>query len=598
MPVRQEYVVLRGSKRERPTHHQFVGPVDADKEIAVTLIVRPRPGGPPLPDLEHWQATPPHRRRYPAPDEYAASYGAAQADIDAITAFAATNGLAVLDSHPARRSVTLKGTAAQLNRAFDTTINRYEARDPQVVPYKSTKTVNSPQATHTNAHTYHGYDGHVRLPSQLEHVVQAVVGLDNRRSGRAGIGSGDPPFARPMSVPEIAKYYNFPNTGAADQTIAVIAPSAPPGEGDRPYSGYLASDILDLYFPGLADGAYRKPPVLNDINVTVGANTYGNRTDAVAAGGGFVMEVTQDICTCATVAQGATINVYFTEASEQGLIACLNRILVPEGERQPTVVTCSFGFRHSDGTIGSPSEPGSVAAIVSDLFQRLAAVGITVFMISHDDGSNSFVGDGAAHVNYPGSDPWVTCVGGTVIGRVSDAAAPSEEWVWNNIGCPDAVGSFHGASGGGASQTFPLPCYQRLAGITQITDSKGNVLTNRLTPDIAGMVACGGSGETDWLYINGHRFQMTGTSCAAPLFAGLTAVLRSALNLKLGILNPTLYQLGTSVCNDVTQGNNDPGLHTPYYRSGDGWDPCTGWGSIDGTRLLDALSKMMRPAPG
>jgi hypothetical protein len=37
------------------------------------------------------------------------------------------------------------------------------------------------------------------------------------------------------------------------------------------------------------------------------------------------------------------------------------------------------------------------------------------------------------------------------------------------------------------------------------------------------------------------------------------------------------------------------GIAAPYYLAGQGWDPCTGWGSIDGTQLLTALASLMYP---
>jgi len=138
--------------------------------------------------------------------------------------------------------------------------------------------------------------------------------------------------------------------------------------------------------------------------MTVGANSYVNNTTSVSISNNFALEVTQDISTCATIAQGATVNVYFTEITEQGLIVCLNRILQPEGENQPSVVTCSFSFWNDDASVGSPSSSGSIAATVSPVVQALAALGIDVFIISQDNGSNDGVGGGSTHVNYPGSD--------------------------------------------------------------------------------------------------------------------------------------------------------------------------------------------------
>jgi len=77
-----------------------------------------------------------------------------------------------------------------------------------------------------------------------------------------------------------------------------------------------------------------------------------------------------------------------------------------------------------------------------------------------------------------------------------------------------------------------------------------------------------------------------GTSAVAPLWAGLIARLNQGLDKPSGFLNQLLYNLPQSAAafHDVTSGDNGD------YKSGPGWDPCTGLGSPEGSNLLKALS--------
>ena len=605
--VPKGYQKLTGSERPRPSASKTHGPLDPNELVSATLVLRRKPGSPALPGHQHWQNTPLGQRQFLTPRQYADSYGASEADLDAVTSFVTSHGMKVLEAHAGRRTVSISGTAVQINAAFGIQLNRYETPLP---PHRArTASTEKPAEAAPRTHIHHGYDGAVHIPNELAGIVTAVIGLDNRAVGDCGASSGDPAGATPLAVAAAAGLYNFPSSGAKDQVIGVIAPSDPAGTTNQRLSGYLANDINNNYFPNLTNASYRTTPAsLNDINLTVGTNTYTNSIATVQAitnatlGSNptlFAMEVTQDISTAATIAQGAAINVYFTEITEQGLLVCLNRILLPQGESQPTVVTCSFNFWASDdsGQIGNVSDTGSAAHQMSALFQALALVGVGVFFISQDRGSNDGDTDGSAHVCYPGSDPWVTSVGGTVIGAVNSGPPVTfPEVVWSNVGSASQVGGFGGASGGGPSQNFPVPTYQSSAGITSVTDSKGNKTNNkRCIPDVAAMVSYGPGGTNDRFVINGLRYTFTGTSCACPLLAGLYAVLRSAFGVSLGFFNSILYQIGSNFCNDITSGNNDPsdGSNAPFYNAANGWDPCTGWGSIDGTKLLNGIAALM-----
>jgi hypothetical protein len=597
---------LSGSERPRISGSKLLGALDANEQVSFTLVLRHKLGSPSLPDLSYWQNTSLSKRKYLSPTEYAQTHGAAKGDIDAVVNFISSHGMTVLQSHLGRRTVSISGTAAQIHTMFGVQLNHYESPLPK--PPRRTRVGKSTEPP-AGKHLHRGYDGAIHLPAELTGIVTAVVGLDNRRISVPSGGTGDPTSSKLLPVPTVATLYNFPNSGAADQTIGVHAPQSTPGSG----ASYLANDINNLYFPNLTDASYRTAPAsINDINLTVGTSTFSNSTTTVSAitaatdlstfPASFIIELTQDISTSATIAQGAAVNVYFTEDSEQGWLVFLSRVLLPEGENQPTVITSSFPLSLGDdsGSIGSVGDSGSTAHLISSLFQQLAAVGVCVFIALGDWGSDDQTTDGKTHVSYPGSDPWITSCGGTVIGNVKNGPpATFEEFAWSDaFSSTSNFGSSttdFGATGGGASANFAVPPYQTDAGVTQITDSKGNKLTGRFVPDIAGMVGYSGSGSNDWFFVNGVKYNFIGTSCVAPLYAGLAAMLRSAFGVSLGFLNPTLYQLGNQAFNDITTGNNDSGdtPDAPFFTTGAGWDPCTGWGSVDGTKLLNGIAGLM-----
>ena len=86
-----------------------------------------------------------------------------------------------------------------------------------------------------------------------------------------------------------------------------------------------------------------------------------------------------------------------------------------------------------------------------------------------------------------------------------------------------------------------------------------------------------------------------------PLWAALVAILAENLGSPLGFLNPTLYgELAGAGFNDITSGNNAyhyGDVTVAGYQAAAGWDCCTGYGSPDGTALLNALQALSTPRP-
>jgi kumamolisin len=255
------------------------------------------------------------------------------------------------------------------------------------------------------------------------------------------------------------------------------------------------------------------------------------------------------------IAPAATINVYATGSLAFGpLDAGLQRIY-DDAKTKPDlrVVSISLG-------LGEHQTPAGAMRTQSQIYLRLAALGVNVFVSSGDDGSNP---ENVLQVEYPSSDPSVIAVGGTTLTLNTNGSLKSElGWA---------------GSGGGKSVKFKRPAWQTGAGVT--------AGTTRLVPD----VAAGADPNTGALVmLGGKGQQIGGTSWAAPTWAGIATLINQA-RVKAGkkalpFINPLIYPLNRSTAlHDVTSGSNGA------YNSAPGHDLVTGLGSPDIRNLLKAL---------
>jgi kumamolisin len=195
---------------------------------------------------------------------------------------------------------------------------------------------------------------------------------------------------------------------------------------------------------------------------------------------------------------------------------------------------------------------------------------VTVCCASGDNGSTDGVNDGASHVDFPASSPNVLACGGTRL--ESSGGKVTKEVVWNEGG---------GATGGGVSETFPLPAYQAHAMVpVSVNPSQ---FKGRGVPDIAGD-ADPATGYQ--IHVDGRDGVFGGTSAVAPLWSALIALINEQNGKAVGFVNPALYTTAASAkaLNDITSGNNGA------FAAGAGWDACTGLGTPNGQAVLKALT--------
>ena len=120
-------------------------------------------------------------------EELQLQHGAAQADLDLVTVTLSRFGLEVTSQDAASRRVKLAGTVAALSAAFGAELSLVTSQAPG----------GQGQVTHRYR------VGPLRIPAELDGIVIAVLGLDNRpqaryQSRRADPGRGRrPPTPRP-----------------------------------------------------------------------------------------------------------------------------------------------------------------------------------------------------------------------------------------------------------------------------------------------------------------------------------------------------------------------------------------------------------------
>jgi subtilase family serine protease len=224
-------------------------------------------------------------------------------------------------------------------------------------------------------------------------------------------------------------------------------------------------------------------------------------------------------------------------------------------------------------------------------YATAAAEHVTVLGSTGDSGSANPKVNGKNYtfptINFPSSSPLVTAVGGTSLYATTHGSYKSET-VWNSDG---------GATGGGISQYFPEPFYQRFLPASDQAELDGH----RGTPDISWNADPNTPILVYLSYLGPKKagyYTIGGTSEGSPDWAGFTADLDQFAGHPIGLLNPYLYALGAAGVgfHDVTVGNNSiDGV--PGYSATPGWDAATGWGSPDLGQLLPDIASLARGNP-
>ena len=476
-------------------------------------------------------------RKYLTPEEFTARFGPTESDYAAVKEFARTNGLAIIGTHPNRLVLDVAGLVPDIEQTFHVTLRTYrhprEAREffaPDAEPQVNTRL----PALHIS-----GLDNYaLRRPMSVARPMTMVA----QATPRSGSGSGGSYLGNDFR----AAYVPGATLTGSGQSVALLQ-----------FDGYHSNDIAAYISQA---GLTNYPVSLTNVAVNGGVSTPGS-------GNG---EVCLDIEMVLSMAPGISkIIVYEGPNGSTPWSTILSQIANDNLARQ---VSCSWG----DTSVGSP-DPTSEA-----IFKQMAAQGQSFFNASGD--SDAFVGG----IPFPSESTNITQVGGTTLSTTGPGGAWSSETAWN-WGYVSSQSKYIG-TGGGVSANYGIPAWQQ--GIS-MTANHGST-TMRNVPDVAL------TGDNVFVtYSNGLSGVFGGTSCAAPLWAGFMALVNqqaaAAGNQPVGFVNPAIYAIGQgagyNACfHDTTSGDNFTSASPTNFPAVTGFDLCTGWGTPNGTNLINALA--------
>lgn len=249
----------------------------------------------------------------------------------------------------------------------------------------------------------------------------------------------------------------------------------------------------------------------------------------------------------------------------------------------PDVVSISYA------DLESSLEPAYAFRVDAE-FQKLATRGVTILAASGDDGVGGSCGPTGCKFEpeFPASSPWVTAVGGT---KFSDDWGPK---------CPNGACEISSSiSGGGFSTLFAPAAWQRPAiaaflksGSAAAPPPGAYNKSGAGYPDVA---AHCGDNTPYAVNINGGCTFAAGTSASCPTFAAVISMVNDARLSRgkpaLGALNPRLYSGGgEAALFDIIAGDTNAcdkcGVSGGGFKPTPGWDPVTGWGTPDFSRMV------------
>jgi subtilase family serine protease len=370
--------------------------------------------------------------------------------------------------------------------------------------------------------------------------------------------------------------YSIPRPALVHRNAADVESNATTGSG--PSASFLGSDMRAAYYGGTLTGSgqslglleyygtdladlttyYKNVGQTNNVPITL-LSTDGTSTSCTYPSCDDT-EQTLDMTQALGMAPGLSSLVMYVGSGDSAIFNAM-------------ATATPLNAQLSSSWTWSPADPSTD----NPYFEEFAAQGQNLFQAAGDSGhwtSSSEI--------YPSDDVYVTSVGGTDLGTSSAAGPWASETVWVDGG------------GGISPDHYAIPTWQTTAASSCSSCSK----TYRNGPDVS-------ANANFTFYVCADQEACTaneygGTSFATPMWAGYLALVNQQSvangNKPLGFINPSLYTIGEgssydSDFHDITSGSNG-------YSATTGYDLASGWGSPNGSGLLNTLAGGTSSSPG
>ncbi|HEY3328590.1 MAG TPA: S53 family peptidase [Capsulimonadaceae bacterium] len=483
---------------------------------------------------------------YITPSEFTDRFGPTEEDYNTVKAYAISQGFSIKAEYAGRTILDVTAPASVAESSFGVTLSEYKTAGGRVFRTASA----APAVSSKIAPKLIGVIGLDTAPLAVPHSKVAPgwesIGLLSPRAGAGGTGPGSS-----FAPKDIATAYNIPfaNSNGTGQLIALFE-----------LDGYALSDV-NAYatFFGL--------PAPNIENVLIDGATITPKTTTGQN------EVTLDLELAIALAPSAKILNYTTLNNTSGILHGYQAIAT---DNRAKAVSTSWGLGEN-GINNTFQDSENV------IFKQMAAQGQTMFGPAGDAGAFDDYTNfpSTAIVDDPGSQPYVTCVGGTRLVTVSPGGAYKSETTWNS------GTSAGGAGGGGISSYWPIPSWQSPVVTSNAEASK----TKRNVPDVclnADTLSPYG------IFVNGTWVGFGGTSATTPLWAAFTSIVNQKRALTssptVGYLNPSIYSIAMTQryatdFHDIADNSNNLKFHAVA-----GYDLATGLGSLNGANMMTDLA--------